>query len=506
MNNVDNVIKKNSMRYQLLSRFFAILILLLFSMEIFQYINMQQYLYKSKEQLLASRFRNVDLKNIIEIQTPQALNDNAQILMEKTIDLNMSVAIIDSNGYIIATNNQPVDDIDPKTKDDIASQDNIPIPKLTQMDYEKEISSEGNLVGNYKLVKDENNNLQVVTWRKIGNLNSPTGLMQFSITASDVQNILNKQLYFYILASIFVLVIGAILGLRVFDNTLKPFHKMTKTVEQINIEQLHIRLLSDTGQIEVDKLSNAFNKMLERIEISFEQEHSIKERMRQFVSNASHELRTPLTSIHGFVEVLLRGAAKNEEQLNLALNTILNESDRLTKLVNELLLLTNLDQQLDIEMNTENISNIVMDIYPQLQMLCGKRKIELLLKDNAMVRVNNSQIKQVIINLVQNSIQHTDEYNGIIVISTDYSKKLLTNYVVLTIADNGTGIPKENLDRIFDRFFRCEPHRSRKLGGYGLGLSIVKSIIDAHDGQIEVLSELGTRTSFSIYLKSPQDI
>lgn len=115
------------------------------------------------------------------------------------------------------------------------------------------------------------------------------------------------------------------------------------TVEQINVGQLHTRLPKDNGQLEIDKLSNSFNNMLERIETSFEKEQYIKEKMRRFVSDASHELRTPLTSIHGFVEVLLRGAAKNEKQLNLALNSILLESERLTKLVNDLLMLTKLD-------------------------------------------------------------------------------------------------------------------------------------------------------------------
>ena len=297
----------------------------------------------------------------------------------------------------------------------------LPIPQLSQNDYIKLLHQHGTLEG-YRLFKDENKNLQIVAWRKIGDLNSPSGLIQISISAKSVQDILFHQLYIYIGSSILVLIIGAILGGTVFKYTLKPLHNVTNTVAQIDVEQLNMRLPLETGQLEIDRLSIAFNNMLERIETSFEKEQYIKEKMRQFISDASHELRTPLTSIHGFVEVLLRGAAKNEKQLDLALNSILMESERLTKLVNDLLLLTKLEQKVTVEMHSENISDIIKEIYPQLQILSGERKVDLHLQDNILVKVNRNQIKQVIFNLVQNSIRHTDEKNGIITISTNSIK------------------------------------------------------------------------------------
>ena len=176
-----------------------------------------------------------------------------------------------------------------------------------------------------------------------------------------------------------------------------------------------------------------------------------------------HELRTPLTSIHGFVEVLLRGAAKNKEQLDLALNSILMESERLTKLVNDLLILTRLDQKPMVEMKMENINELIQEIEPQLQILCKSRTLQLELKDNINAIINRDQIKQVIFNLSQNAILHTDKDNGIITISTDFKRINNENFAFLKIVDNGTGIPEKDINKIYDRFFRSESHRSRDM-------------------------------------------
>lgn len=500
MKRLKNILETNSLKWQLLSRFFLILILLLIIIGILQYVTMKEYLYGGKEQVLDSRFHNLDQYKVQQIQTSEDLIKNSNSLMDKTIDSNMSGAIIDINGNIIAgaskgSSNMDTNDIS-KSKDLDRFQQTVPIPKLSQDDYKNLFKQRGTLEG-YRLVKDENNNLQIVAFRKIGDLHFPSGLIQLSISAKPVQDILYRQFYIYIAVSILTLMVGGIFGITVFKYTLKPLYNMTNIVENISVGQLNTRLPIDNKQLEIDKLASAFNTMLGKIETSFEKEQYIKEKMRQFISDASHELRTPLTSIHGFVEVLLRGAAKNEKQLDLALNSILIESERLNKLVNDLLLLTRLDQHAPVKMNKENISDIINEIYPQLKILSKERKIELQLKDNILAYANRDQIKQVIYNLIQNAVRHTDEEKGIISIITDYEK----DFVLLEVKDNGMGISKENVTKIFDRFFRNESHRSRKYGGYGLGLSIVKSIIDDHHGKIEVNSELGVGTTFSIYLK-----
>lgn len=494
---IVNKLNFKSLQWQLLSRFFLILIILLVIMGLSQYITTKNYLCRSKAEILSSRFHDINLKSLTNIQTQEAIKESASSIINKLFNVNINVSIIDKNGDTLDNSKKLMNTIPEKhsDKDNNRSNSILSIPKLSNKDYIQLLNQYGNMEKFYRLVEDDNGNLQLVMWRKIGSIDSPSGLIQLSTPAQDVDEILKTEIYIYIGVSILILIIGAILGGAVFNQTLTPLSNMTKTVEEINVGLLHTRLPEDNGQLEIDKLSNSFNNMLERIETSFEKEQAIKEKMRQFVSDASHELRTPLTSIHGFVEVLLMGAAKNEKQLNLALNSILVESKRLTKLVNDLLMLTKLDQQLSVEMHPENINNVIQEVFPQLEILSGKRKLQLQLEDNIKVNINKDQIKQVIFNLVQNSIGHTDENVGIITISTSVKD----SFARLKISDNGTGISEKHLNQIFHRFFRSESHRSRQHGGYGLGLSIVKSIVDAHNGKITVESDLGIGTTFCIY-------
>lgn len=496
-------IKSRSLKWQLISRLFLILIVLLICMEIFQYETMRQYLYASQEQILDAHFHNMKLTK--NITSSQQAAESAKTILNLTVDNNMGGAVIDSGGNIIGSSISihKMDKDNSKNKREISDdmhQSEIAVPELSREQYKKLLQQHGTLEG-YTLVKDKNNNLEIVGFRKIGNTSSPSGLIQLNIPAAQVQGILLRQVYSFIAAAGLILIAAVIIVEIVFKYTLKPLYHMTAEVEQINVGQLDKRLPVENKQLEIDSLASAFNNMLERLETSFKQEQIIKEKMRQFVSDASHELRTPLTSIHGFVEVLLRGAAKSEEQLNSSLKTILIESERLTKLVNDLLTLTRLDQHAVQEMKLDNISEIIEEVLPQLNVLSGERKIELQLTDNIFAYVNRDQIKQVILNLVQNAIRHTDEKSGVISISTAYSKESSRDFAVIKVADNGTGISNENLNKIFDRFFRSEEHRARKYGGYGLGLSIVKAIVDAHEGKIEVASEIGSGTVFSVYLK-----
>lgn len=503
MKNHMKIWKPKSLRWQLFTSFFLILMVLLVLMEVYQYINLKHYLSNSKVQILQSRLHNVDKNTLDSMKTPENVNKNASNLVEKLIDVNITASVINEKGNVIARSYKTHDIVNQDENDkhrDLDDPNSITfIPKLQQTAYMKLLNQNGNLEGSYSFIKDNKNNLQIVIWRKIGDINSPSGLIQLSISAQDVNNTLDRQLSIYIGASILILIIGIILARTIFNGTLKPLYNMTNTVEQINADQLDKRLPIDNGQLEIDRLSYSFNNMLQRIENSFKEEQHIKEKMRQFVSDASHELRTPLTSIHGFAEVLLMGSAKNEEQLNLALNSILSESERLSKLVSDLLMLTKLDKQIEVEKATEDISLIIEEILPQLKILAKKRKIELHLEHGLLINANRNQMKQVILNLVQNSIKYTDEENGVIAISTSSVKDIANKIIAIKVSDNGTGVPDEHINEIFDRFFRSESHRSRKYGGYGLGLSIVKSIVEAHNGKIEVNSKFGKGTTFTIY-------
>lgn len=461
-----------------------------------QYVIMKHYLYASKEQILDFRLDNIDRNIINKMKSKQDVVENASAVISNIVDRNISVAIIDADGKVVLESaNSALPD-----REIISASNNI-IPYLIEDEY-KQILLQSNNLKAYKIMKDKNGSENLIAFLKIGNVNNHLALVQISTSTEEIHNILNIQIIIYIIASILILIIGIVIGKRILGSTLKPLYEMTNTVEQVTVGQLDMRLNENNKQIEIDRLSKAFNDMLQRIETSFEIEQEIKEKMRHFISDASHELRTPLTSIHGFVEVLLRGAAKNEKQLNLALNTILLESDRLEGLVNELLMLTKLDQDVQVEMQTQDIKDIIEEVYPQLQILAGKRKIELNLQKNIFIMGNRNQIKQVLLNLVSNAIHYTDNINGLITISIEINNDDGNHFAILKVTDNGTGIPKEELSEIFDRFFRSDTTRSRKSGGYGLGLSIVKSIVALHKGEIKAESEIGKGTSFCIYFKT----
>lgn len=507
MRKLQSKLKINSLKWQLLFGFFIILTILLAAMGIFQYISMRAYLCENKRQVLQQRFHNLDLQVLYKENMDIMTKKETMQILNKLASKNIRASLIDKNGELLRSNKEEKISEDDNDGDDDSKETDekkiakLQVPVLSKEEYIDVCNQYGNLEHTYKIIKDEDGNYQMAAWIKVGNLSSPAGLIQLNTPIKDITDILNRQVYVHTSISILILIIGILLGTAIFKRTLKPLYNITDTVEGISVTDLDTRLKEENGQLEIDRLAKSFNVMLSRLQESFDKEQNIKEKMRRFVSDASHELRTPLTSIHGFVEVLLRGAAKNKEQLDLALNSILMESERLTKLVNDLLILTRLDQKPIIEMKVENINELIKEIQPQLQILCQKRTLDLELKENMQAVINKDQIKQVIFNLTQNAVLHTDKDKGTITISTDRESLNGEVFAVLRVTDNGTGIPEKDIAKIYDRFFRSEIHRSRAKGGYGLGLSIVKAIVDSSHGEIHVESKLGIGTTFSVYLK-----
>jgi two-component system OmpR family sensor kinase len=270
----------------------------------------------------------------------------------------------------------------------------------------------------------------------------------------------------------------------------------TKKVEHINAGSLHDRLPVNQGQIEMDRLSLSINEMLERLEKAFKAETEAKEQMRRFVADASHELRTPLTSIHGFLEVLLRGASSNPEQLKDALKSMYGEPKRLRKLIQDLLLLAQLDQLPTFQKECCFVDELILDMKPQLILLAGNRKVLFDFPSRLPSDINKDQFKQVVLNLFSNAVQHTNPTTGVIQVIGKVNEKELS----LRIQDNGHGIPQEHLPHLFERFYKADASRSRAYGGAGLGLAISASIIELHGGKIRVKSKLNVGTAFEIVL------
>lgn len=224
------------------------------------------------------------------------------------------------------------------------------------------------------------------------------------------------------------------------------------------------------------------------------------DRMRkEFVANVSHELRTPLTTIKSYTETLLDGALENKEHAINFLKVIDSESERMTRLVKDLLQLSKLEYD-SIQWNMKKISvyKIVSECVYRMN-ISAEQKNQILEFNSDLdipeIMGDRDRIEQVIVNILSNAIKYTPE-NGKIMINLSVEE----NNIMVKVADNGIGIPKEDLPRLFERFYRVDKARSRMLGGTGLGLSIARQIVEAHKGKIKIQSEYGQGTQVFISL------
>jgi two-component system sensor histidine kinase VicK len=220
---------------------------------------------------------------------------------------------------------------------------------------------------------------------------------------------------------------------------------------------------------------------------------------REFVANVSHELRTPLTSIKSYSETLLDGALEDPELSQRFLGVINSETDRMTRIVKDLLQLSKLDnQQMQWKMESVGFVNLIRGIVERMQIDAQNKKQKLecfVLGDIPEVKADRDRLEQVVVNILSNSIKYTpDEGKIIVYIGKTY------NEVYVKIADSGIGIPEKDLPRIFERFYRVDKARSRDMGGTGLGLAIAKEIVEAHSGTISIASEPGKGTEVVVRL------
>ena len=218
-----------------------------------------------------------------------------------------------------------------------------------------------------------------------------------------------------------------------------------------------------------------------------------------FAANVSHELKTPLTSIRGFVETLQAGAIDNPEMAHKFLNIIMMETERLTRLINDILSISKLESG-DDEVATERIrlDKKAYDICEMLTIHAGEKQVTMnyhLNNEPVYIIGNPDRVEQLLINLTENAIKY-NRPGGSVTVQVFANNKEAN----ITISDTGIGIAEENLPRLFERFYRVDKGRSRQMGGTGLGLAIVKHIVRSMDGEIEVHSKLGEGTEFLITL------
>jgi heavy metal sensor kinase len=286
-----------------------------------------------------------------------------------------------------------------------------------------------------------------------------------------------------------MLVLGALGGWMLARRSLSPIGYVASKAQSITSENLSERLKVRGTDDEMDDLIRTINGMIARLESSFK-------RMAEFTADASHELKTPICAMRGEAEVLLSRERKTEEYQE-GLAHFMEQFDHLNHMINDLILLSKFDAtQVELKMAPLRLDLLIKDLCDLFQILAEQKKVALEMGTTEEVTVVGDKVRlqQLFTNLIDNAIKYTSE--GSIRVTVEKNQEV----VLVKVSDTGVGIPKEEQEKIFKRFYRVDKSRSRETGGVGLGLSIAEWIAYAHHGRIEVESRPNQGSVFTVTL------
>ncbi len=312
--------------------------------------------------------------------------------------------------------------------------------------------------------------------------------------AFPIQNIdqtLNSLAHIFILLAPIFFIISIIGGSVISAKALSRIDAIIKKTEEITAQNLDEKIGGEKYSDEYGRLVKKMNEMISRIKTSVDY-------MNQFSISAAHELKTPLTILRGETEIALKSPKTTEEYIDV-LKSNYEETIRLTKIIDNLFFISKIDHSLiDIKKEKVEVDSFLSSIANNLRILGADKNIELVVdsKTNAVVEIDKELMTQALSNLVDNAIKYGDE-NNTVIIKTEYCD---SDKLKISVKNKGEGIPEEAIPKIFDRFYRVETSRSRKTGGVGLGLSVVKAIVGWHDAEIFAASVPNSETEFSIIL------
>jgi heavy metal sensor kinase len=333
----------------------------------------------------------------------------------------------------------------------------------------------------------ENQNIRLYSTSFFNPFNGQPVVIIVGQTTTEITDVLHTFVYVIVIAMVAIIILAGIGGLFLAERALKPVQQITKTAQNIEGSDLSQRIDVKTDD-ELGRLASTLNEMIGRLEESFN-------RQRQFTADASHELRTPLAIMQAEATLAL-SKERSPDDYRKSLETISQESDYMSSVIGKLLFLARSDA------GKEQLSFEDVELKGLITGLASN--IEALAQDKGILTVNGDKVKlrQLFINILENAVRYTP-------IAGQISVSLVQKdaNAVVAIADTGIGIPPEHLPHIFERFYRVDKARARADGGVGLGLAIAKIIAESHKGKIEVESELGKGTTFTISLplKGPEE-
>ncbi|MFT8321299.1 MAG: ATP-binding protein [Bacillus sp. (in: firmicutes)] len=304
----------------------------------------------------------------------------------------------------------------------------------------------------------------------------------------DSYDLVRKHLAFaMMLFAVATILISAAIGYFLASKLLKPLNIITKTMNKIKSAGFKERIPVYAQKDEISELSTIFNEMMDRIDGSFHQQ-------KQFIEDASHELRTPISILEGHLSMLNRWGKNNPEILEESLQASVEEVAKLKKLVLSLLNLSKLDHNRTGSMILpEKVEEMICHTVKDFHMLHEDFRFIEKIESNNLFGVTEQHFQQILTILLDNAIKYSTVNKEITIETVERDKQF-----VLMISDNGIGIPKQELTKVFDRFYRVDKARSREQGGSGLGLAIAKKIVEYYDGEIGIESKEGIGTKVSV--------
>jgi len=286
-----------------------------------------------------------------------------------------------------------------------------------------------------------------------------------------------------------ILVLGSLGGWILARRSVSPIGYIASKTKTITSKNLNERLTPRGTGDEMDDLIGTINGMIARLESSFK-------RMAEFTADASHELKTPICAMRGEAEVLLLKERKAEEYQE-GLAHFIEQFDHLNQMINDLILLSKFDStQVELKIAPLRLDLLIQDLCHLFQVLAEQKNLSLEIGPLEEVTMIGDRVRlqQLFTNMIDNAIKYTPK--GSIHVTVEKNERA----ALVKIMDTGIGIPKEEQEKIFKRFYRMDKSRSRETGGVGLGLSIAEWIVHAHHGRIEIDSELNKGSTFTVYL------
>ena len=319
----------------------------------------------------------------------------------------------------------------------------------------------------------------------------------------EIKALLGEMLLLGVLIISFM---GGLLIMWIYRSLLRPLHKLQEATKQIRDGNLDFTLDVD-DEDEIGMLCQDFEEMRLRLKESQEEKLQYDKESKELISNISHDLKTPITAVKGYVEGIMDGVADTPEKMDRYVRTIYNKTNEMDHLINELTFYSKIDtNRIPYTFSKLNVEDYFSDCAEELGLEMETRGIELVyanyVEKDVQVIADGEQIRRVIHNIVSNAIKYMEKPRGIIQLRV----KDVGDFIQVEIEDNGKGIAAKDLPYIFDRFYRTDVSRNSSKGGSGIGLSIVKKIMEDHGGKVWATSRLGIGTIMYFVLRKYQEV